>query len=99
MQKGVLKVVLDLYKVGVKGLFWKVGYAYIQSGRRDCIFAVNTPGFLCITAPHRWTAIGVGAIRHQTAIIPLSTASVPIPTTFLYTHTTRAYFCRAHTLW
>jgi hypothetical protein len=84
MQKVVLKVVSGLCKAGTKGLFWNLGYAYILSGRRDRISVMNTSGFLCDTAPRRWTAIGVGAIRYQTAIGALSTASVPIPTTFLY---------------
>jgi hypothetical protein len=93
MQKVVLKVVLGLYKVGTKWLFWNCGYAYILSGRRDRISVMNTSGFLCDTAPRRWTAIGVGAIRYQTAIGALSTASVPRAVTFLYD---ARVFVRAH---
>ena len=84
MQKIVLKVVLGLCKVGAKGLFWNLGYAYILSGRRDYVSVMNTSGFLYDTAPRRWTAIGVGAIRAHPAIGSLSTASVPIPIAFLY---------------
>jgi len=45
MQKIVVKVVLGFYKVGVKWVKWKRGYAYILSGRRDCVRVENIYSF------------------------------------------------------
>ena len=72
MQKIVLKEILGFCKVDVNGVKWKRGYAYILSGRRDRIRVKNTPGALFFCARRRWTAIGVGAIRYNTAHAPLS---------------------------
>jgi hypothetical protein len=78
MQKIVLKEILGFCKVGIKGVKWKRGYAYILSGRRDRICVENTTGALFFCARRRWTAIGMGAIRAHPAIGSLSTAGVPI---------------------
>ena len=75
---------MEIYKVGVKGLFRKLGYAYILSGRRDRIFVENIHSFAFFCARRRWTAIGVGAIRYNTARAPLSTAIVHDLTSLLY---------------
>jgi hypothetical protein len=73
-QKIVLKEILGFYKVGVNGVKWKRGYAYILSGRRDRIRVENTPGALFFCACRRWTAIGMGSDRARPAIDPLATA-------------------------
>ena len=52
-------------------------YEYIRSMGKDCLRVENTYLFCTPTAPHRWTAIGMGAIRYQTAIGALSNDSVP----------------------
>jgi hypothetical protein len=54
-----------------------MGYAYILSGRKDCISVKHIYLFFTSTTPHRWTAIGMGADRYQTAIGALSNDSVP----------------------
>jgi hypothetical protein len=92
-QKIVLKEILEFYKVGAKGLFWNLGYAYILSGRKDRICVENIHSFAFFCARRRWTAIGVGALRAHTAIGSLSPAIVSIPTTFLYNAQGRAPFC------
>jgi hypothetical protein len=84
MQKGVLKEILKFYKVGAKGVKWKRGYAYILSGRRDRICGENSYSYALFCARRRWTAIGVGAIRYNTARAPLSIDIVPISVAFLY---------------
>ena len=53
-------------------------YVYILSVVKRCIRTENTHSFFTLTAPHRWTAIGMGADRYQTAIGPLATAGGPI---------------------
>jgi len=73
-QKIVLKEILEFYKVSVKGIKWKSGYAYILSGRRDRICVENTPGSAHFCARRRWTAIGMGSDRARPAIDPLATA-------------------------
>jgi hypothetical protein len=73
-QKIVLKEILGFYKVGVKGVKWKRGYAYILSGRRDRICVENTTGAFFFCARRRWTAIGMGAFRARPAIDPLAPA-------------------------
>lgn len=82
-QKGVLKEILRFYKVVPKWVKWnfanKYGvYAYIRSMGRDRVSVENTHIFFATTTPRRWTAIGMGADRHQTAIGSLSTAGVPL---------------------
>jgi hypothetical protein len=67
---------------GCKGGILKIGlccggYAYILSMGRDCVRVENTHSYKIFLPPRRWTAIGVGAVRHQTAIGPLSNASAP----------------------
>ena len=58
------------------------------------VFSLRIPiAFLCITTARRWTAIGVGAFRAHPAIGPLSTASDPTLTTFLYNAQCRVSFC------
>jgi len=79
--------------VGVKGLFRNLGYAYILSGRKDRIRGENTHSFAPFCARRRWTAIGVGAIRYNTARAPLSTAIVRNLTSLLYDARCRAPFC------
>jgi len=49
------------------------------SGRKDRIRGEHTYLFFATTTPRRWTAISMGALRCQTAIVSLSTAGVPIP--------------------
>jgi len=49
------------------------------SGRKDRIRGEHTYLFFATTTPRRWTAISMGALRDQTAIVSLSTAGVPIP--------------------
>jgi len=45
----------------------------------EIVFLLRIPiAFLCATAPRRWTAISMGAIRRRNAIGSLSTAGVPI---------------------
>ena len=70
--------------MNVKGLFWKLGYAYILSGRKDRICGENIYSFAFFCARRRWTAIGVGAIRYNTARGALSTAIVRNLTSLLY---------------
>jgi hypothetical protein len=70
----VLKKILGFYKVGVKGVKWKRGYAYILSGRRDRCRVENPPGALLFCARRRWTAIGMGSFRARPDIDPLATA-------------------------
>jgi hypothetical protein len=96
--------------VGVKGVKWKRGYAYIRSMGRDYVVVEHTYLFFTSTTPRRWTAITMGALRYQTAIGSLSTASVPISTIFLssargtgspFSHPTSAVvrsFIRSHRL-
>jgi hypothetical protein len=74
MQKGVLKEILKFCKVGIKGVKWKRGYAYILSGRKDRVRVENIPGALLFCARRRWTAIGMGSSRARPAIDPLATA-------------------------
>jgi hypothetical protein len=67
------------------------------SRRRDRVSVEHTCLFFATTTPRRWTAIGMGALRYQTAIGSLSTASVPTslevghrapcPRVFFYTRT------------
>ena len=71
-QKIVLKEILGFYKVGAKGLFWNLGYAYIRSMGKDRVFVENTHSFFALPTARRLTAITVGALRYQTAIVPLS---------------------------
>jgi hypothetical protein len=92
-QKIVLKEILGFYNVGAKGLFRKLGYAYILSGCRDRICVENIHSFAFFCARRRWTAIGVGAIRYNTARAPLSTAIVHDLTSLLYD---AHIFVRAH---
>jgi hypothetical protein len=47
------------------------------SRRRDRVSVEHTCLFFATTTPRRWTAIGMGALRYQTAIGPLATASDP----------------------
>lgn len=70
---------------GRKGVISKMwlccgGYAYILSMGKDSVRVENTHSFAFFLPPRRWTAIGVGAGHHQTAIGSLSTARGPIPT-------------------
>ena len=65
-----------------KGVISKIGlhcggYAYILSMGKGSVRVENTHSFAFFLPPRRWTAIGVGAVRHQTAIGPLSNASAP----------------------
>jgi len=64
----------------------------------EIVFLLKIPIFFFrTTTPRRWTAIGMGALRYQTAIGSLSTASVPTslevghrapcPRVFFYTRT------------
>jgi hypothetical protein len=73
-KKIVLKEILGFYKVGVKGVKWKRGYAYILSGRKDRCRVENTPGTSFFCARRRWTAIGMGSSRARPDIDPLATA-------------------------
>jgi hypothetical protein len=70
---------------GRKGVISKIGlccggYAYILSMGKDCVRVENTHSYKTFCAARRWTAIGVGAVRHHPATAPLSTARGPIPT-------------------
>ena len=81
-KKFCLKEILRLYNVGVKWVKWKCGYkygvyVYIRSMGRDRLRVKNIYLFFTSTTPHRWTAIGMGADRYQTAIGALSNDSVP----------------------
>ena len=77
--------ILEFCKVIQKGLFWKLGlrfgdaYMCIYCRWVKVVFALRIPiAFFAAPTPHRWTAIGVGASRNQTATVSLSTARVPI---------------------
>jgi hypothetical protein len=66
------------------------------SGRKDRIFGEHTYLFFATTTPRRWTAISMGALRCQTAIVSLSTAGVPIPLDFGHRASRpRIFFVRA----
>jgi hypothetical protein len=59
-----------------KGVISKIGlhcggYAYILSMGKDRVRVENTHSFAFFLPPRRWTAIGVGALRDQTATTPL----------------------------
>ena len=77
-QKIVLKEILGFCKVGINGVKWKRGYAYILSGRKDRCRVENTTGALFFCARRRWTAIGMGSDRARPAIDPLATAKEQI---------------------
>jgi hypothetical protein len=63
----------------------------------EIVFLLRIPiAFLCATTPRRWTAISMGALRCQTAIVSLSTAGVPIPLDFGHRASRpRIFFVRA----
>lgn len=63
-------------KIGIT--FWSQIYAYILSMGKDCVSVVNTYRYTPFCAARRWTANGMGAVRNQTAIDPLSSARDPI---------------------
>jgi len=50
---------------------------------KDYVSVENIYLFLHTTPPHRWTAIGMGALRYQTAIGPLSIDNGPRSLFFL----------------
>jgi hypothetical protein len=81
-QKDVLRGDFGPLQSGRKGVISKMwlccgGYAYILSMGKDRVCVENTHSAQIFLPPRRWTAIGVGAVRHQTAIGPLSNASAP----------------------
>jgi len=50
---------------------------------KDRLSGEHISNFFTPTPPHRWTAIGMGALRYQTAIGPLSIDNGPRSPFFL----------------
>ena len=65
-------------KKGYFGKWFCGGERIYASMRRDRVFVENTYSYAFFCAAHRWTAIGVGAVRHHTAIGALATDIGPI---------------------
>ena len=64
---------------------------------KDRVRVENTPPAVVPSTRHRWTAIGVGAVRDQTAIGPLSIAIVlDFFTAARFFYQTASFLYRAH---
>ena len=92
LQSGPKGVILKI-GVGIRGLDGVeirglVKYISIYCRWVEIVVALRIHrAFLSPTTPHRWTAIGVGAVRERSARDPLSNAIVPIAPVSLKTDT------------
>ncbi len=80
VSRGDFEILQSYYK-GAKSkngvAFWSQVYVYILSMGRGCVCVENIHSFFTLTAPHRWTAISVGAVRDHSARGALSNAIGP----------------------
>ena len=94
--------------MGVKGLFWNLGYAYIRSMGKDRVFVENTHSFFVHnhgpSMDRNWRGSIPRTSRYRTAIDRERPdphdlfVQRAVPRVFLYARATRACFCRVRTL-